>query len=118
MSVQCQIMNMDGNHRVMENDHILVAMFHNYWEYSVFFLLPRVQKERGLVTDGPPLLYWYKECFYFKRIVYNVMKAGPMLKGLFLQLGRLVQPIAIITSTIQPIWLPLLLPRLGCNPGV
>jgi hypothetical protein len=71
MSVQCQIINMDGNHRVMENDHILVAIVHNYWEYSVFFLLPRVQKERGLVTDGPPLFYWYQECYYCKRNICN-----------------------------------------------
>ena len=47
-----------------------------------------------------------------------VMKVGLKVKGLFLQLGRLVQPIAIVTSIIQPIWLPLLLPRRECNPGV
>ena len=107
---------MDGNHRVMENDHILVVMFHDYWEYPHFFLKPRVQKERGPSVTSPLSFTGIKNVITVKELF--VMKVGLKVKGLFLQLGRLVQPIAIITSTIQPIWLPLLLPRLGCNPGV
>ena len=46
---------MDGNHRVMDNAHIIKAIVNNYWEYSVFFVTPKVQKERGHVCDEPPL---------------------------------------------------------------
>ena len=46
---------MDGNHRVMDNVHTAKAIVNNYWEYSVFFVTPKVQKERGPVCDEPPL---------------------------------------------------------------
>jgi hypothetical protein len=54
----------------MENDHILVAMFHNYWEYPHFFLKPRVQKERGPSVTSP--------------LSFTGIKNVSTLKGLFI----------------------------------
>ena len=57
MSGKCQITNMDGNHRVIENDHILVAIVHNYWEYSVFSLSQEFKKRGGPSVTSPLSFY-------------------------------------------------------------
>jgi hypothetical protein len=68
----------------MENDHILVAMFHNYWEYPHFFLKPRVQKEREPSVTSPLSFTGIKNVITVKELF--VMKVGPTVKGLFPQL--------------------------------
>jgi hypothetical protein len=47
VSVQCQIVNMDGNHRVMDNGHIEMGFAHKWQGFLIFLPNENCAKREG-----------------------------------------------------------------------